>query len=230
MKKTLSMILVCILVLSLAACAPAGTTESTEPKQTTEPTRQTEPPTSQPTTEPATEPPTTEPTTEPVEEPDAGLSLEQIPEKLAEIQANTEQTEEEKLQQILALLFDAARLQKVAPETVDLDFSIFWMPDSPNQTNLNYFEANVNYYKDLYAEIEINIEYSKNTQDFRSMEISEDSAFVEVYNWYEYKPSDQDYFSGEGVTYEVRFVKTEGQWLISDIEFYDEATVDLYGK
>lgn len=157
---------------------------------------------------------------------------QQIPRQVAEIQGSTSLDEESRIEAVLALLFEAKRDQNANPTLGDFDFSIFWDPQSSHQNNLTYFERSVKAEKELFA---IYNEYAANSYTeltFNSISVNGDTAEVSVYEWFGYTYCDLDagvpeaaaIESGRGFPYTISMRKVDSAWLITNIDFYNEAT------
>lgn len=157
---------------------------------------------------------------------------QQIPEALATVQSDTAMTDSAKIQQVITLLFDAKRSQYEAPLLNDFNFSIFWIPENGNADNLTYFERSVKLQKETYAALEAHAVNARTELTFNELNINGTNATVNVYEWFAYtyysaSTGMKDYESGCGTPYTITMTKIGPAWMITDIEFDNDATDQL---
>lgn len=146
--------------------------------------------------------------------------------RLAVFVTNSENTDETQIRQVLSSLFEAKRTQLTDIPGADYDFSQFWAAES---ADLTYFERSIKLRKEHSLAWGL---YRANTAaslSYKSLEISGDEANVELceeFSWtyFDLEKGLYGYDSSEGIDYSITLKKVGSQWLISDIDFYNEAT------
>lgn len=151
--------------------------------------------------------------------------IQDVPVSLRDIQTNEDLSDCEKVMKIIQLLFEVKREQISDEQGEDYDFAAFWPPDVGNSENINNFVRVIMARKQTFAAARRRAANSRTELTFNNIQIDEDMAVVDVYEWFAYTYyflDDEllmDEESGEGTPYRVTLRKDNGNWCISDIAF-----------
>ena len=166
---------------------------------------------------------------------DLSAFAKSIPQLVTQIQKDNTLAEKDKIEALLNLLFNAKKDQYIHSTSDNIDFSVFWSKQPSKSDNLLYFERSVQAEKETFNMFGQYAGDCTTEINFRSISIDGQTAKVVVYEWLEYNlrsisdntlcwPSTEGIKTGVGIPYTFTFENDNGCWLISDIEFYNDAT------
>lgn len=159
------------------------------------------------------------------------LSTAEVYNKLESIRSSNS-TDENLIKETISLLFDVKCDQLSGAKKADFDYQIFWDTTAGKKSGLQYFEDSIAVTKGTHARTNAYLYDTNVVLTFEDAEITGNNASVSVYEWFSFKDSRIKYDdmitgSGVGIEYQIKLVKVEGTWYISDIDFYDETTEPL---
>ena len=152
--------------------------------------------------------------------------------QIASIKESNNLTNEERLEQMVTLLFHAKAYRISHPDEDEPDFSLFFSNGSRNECNLTYFLNCIYAKAKRIPTVKATILWCEPQLIFNDINISEHVATVKVQEFFQYQISfqnaeDPEPISIEKIPYEISFVQIEKQWFITDIIFYDDSTERL---